>query len=454
MTWDPDETSRITASFLGADDYVDYERDQAWEDGNDNYGVTENFSFTAGMGWKELWPKNGFSETVLSWNRIVYHGDYSHTLSGDVQALQNSTESKVSLHNGNTWLAGNRFAFRFGLDAVYSNDEYSNFYAADTNYSGGAMPELTVSGKRNDFSGALFGQCSWSATERLTLNLGARVENSGTAPRGSVSYSLTPVTSLSAASGIYRQSLSGELLARNKSFESLDTPESAHFVLGLKHLISPETRVQVEVYLKQGNGFPFDPEQPGYFILDGVNGEQDLYAFQDLQSGGETRAAGVELTLQKQLVNGFYGLAAGSIYSSEYRNPGEPWRRRIYDSRWTGTLEGGYRFDSGWEVSCRWLSAGGRPYTPLDLVASQEMNRTVLDSTRINGETYPFYSSLNLRVDRRFNFSGSSLICYLSVWNALNRRNVTATYWNRIENKEDYLYQWATMPVIGIEYEF
>ena len=111
-------------------------------------------------------------------------------------------------------------------------------------------------------------------------------------------------------------------------------------------------------------------------------------------------------------------------------------------------------FDNGWELSCRWLLAGGRPFTPLDLDASEEMNRTVLDSTRINAVRHPLYSSLNVRADRRFSFSESSLVVYLSVWNLLNRRNVTATYWNRIENREDSLYQWALMPVFGLEYEF
>ncbi len=119
-----------------------------------------------------------------------------------------------------------------------------------------------------------------------------------------------------------------------------------------------------------------------------------------------------------------------------------------------GSLEGGYRFDNGWELSCRWLLAGGRPYTPLDLSASEQLNRTVLDSTRINALRYPYYSSLNIRADRRFNFSESSLVIYLSVWNLLNRRNVTATYWNRIDSREDSLYRWALMPVFGVEYEF
>ncbi len=269
-----------------------------------------------------------------------------------------------------------------------------------------------------------------------------------------MSWDPVPGTTFSAAGGVYRQELPRELTSRGPEFEGLETPLSLHLVLGFAQLLAPDTRLQFEAYSKIGSDFPYDPMEPGYFILDGVSGEQDLYSFETLSPGGETRARGVEITLQKQLVSGLYGLAAGSLFSSEYRNPGEPWRSRIYDSRWTGTMEGGYRFDSGWEVSCRWLLAGGRPYTPLDPAASEEYNRTILDSTRINAERYPFYSSLNLRADRRFSFERGGLVCYASIWNILNRRNVTASFWNRMENREDWIYQWALMPVIGIEYEF
>lgn len=461
LVYDLSASHRLSFSLLGADDYVDYTHSQAWEDGNDNFGITESRNTTAGVGWRWIWPRGGFSNTVLSWNGIKYGGDYRYTLTGDLQALQNSTENTVTLRNANKWQADPGLELEFGAEGSLSIDLFDNFYAADTNYSGDPIPELAVFGRNEDFTAGCFASAGVKPLQNLVVNLGARLDGTRQgnravlSPRFSAELGTSPVTWISAAVGIYRQELPGELTARDPSFSSLEVPSSLHAVLGFRHLLEPDTRIQVECYLKRGKGFPFDPSQPGYFVLDGVSSEQDLYSFENLESGGESRAYGLEATLQKQLVSGLYGLAAGSLYSSKYRNPGEEnWRRRIFDNRWTAALEGGYRFDSGWEISGRWLLAGGRPYTPLDLEASQELNRTVLDSTRINAVTYPYYSSLNLRTERRFNFSGSSLVCYLSVWNVLNRRNVTATYWNRIENREDFIYQWATMPVFGVEYEF
>lgn len=460
LVYDLNPAHRLFLFGLGAWDYVDYGYEQAFEDGNGNYGITRGRNTSLGAGWRWIWPGDGFSSTILSWNGIHYGGDYYDTLTRRWEAVQNSTENSVSLRNDNSWRPREGLTLRFGLEGRLNLDDFENSYAADTNYSGDPIPELHVRRSTSGLRGGIFASAGITVIPGVTVTGGSRVDFSETtgktrvSPRGSVCWEPAPGTTLSAAGGVYRQDLPRELTSRGPEFENLDTPVSLHLVLGFAQLLAPDTRLQFEAYSKRGSGFPYDPMQPGYFVLDGVSAEQDLHSFETLNSGGETRAEGVEITLRKQLVSGLYGLAAGSLYSSEYRTPGEPWRRRIYDQRWTGTLEGGYRFDSGWEVSCRWLLAGGRPYTPLDPVASEAHNRTILDSTRINAERYPHYSSLNLRADRRFSFERGGLVCYASVWNILNRRNVTATFWNRIEKKEDHIYQWAVMPVVGIEYEF
>jgi hypothetical protein len=102
----------------------------------------------------------------------------------------------------------------------------------------------------------------------------------------------------------------------------------------------------------------------------------------------------------------------------------------------------------------RWIYAGGRPYTPFNIEKSQKLNRGVLDENRINGERYEAYHSLNLRVDKRFAFSGSNLVLYLSVWNVYDRKNVASIYWDQTENKPEVVYQWGMLPIFGIEYEF
>lgn len=102
----------------------------------------------------------------------------------------------------------------------------------------------------------------------------------------------------------------------------------------------------------------------------------------------------------------------------------------------------------------RWVYAGGAPYTPFDSQASAAANTGIQDDTRINEERRPDYHTLNLRLDRRFHYRASSLIAYLSIWNAYGRENIASYYWNEVANIKDSFKQWGTLPVIGFEYEF
>ena len=460
VNYDLTPAHRLSIISAGASDYVDYTFKQAYEDGNTNFGITDNWNIATGLGWRWLWEGEGYSNTTVSFQGTKYRGDYWETLSGNVQAAQNSIEKALQFRNVNTWQISPVITMEFGLDGKYRFDRFDNFYAADTNYSGEPIPAVSIRKDQSTIQGGIFTTCSYLVMPALTLSFGARMDcndftdRCSLSPRGSARWEPVEGTVISGAAGIYRQTLSTELLSRNAENSDLEDPTCCHAVVGLRQLLTDDTRLVVEAYMKQYENFPYDPSQPGYFVLDGLSSEQDLYAFENLVSGAEARATGIEVTLQKRLVSGLYGLLAGSYSVSEYRSPGEEWRNRIFDNRWICTLEGGYRLDRNWEFSCRWMFAGGRPYTPLDLAASEEFNRTILDETRINAERYPAYHSLNIRVDRRFHFSGSSLICYASVWNVYNRRNVTATYWNQIERKEDYIHQWGMMPILGVEFEF
>lgn len=54
------------------------------------------------MQWP-VWDGDGYSNTTVSFQGIQYKGDYWETLSGNVQAVQNSTERAFQLRNVNTW---------------------------------------------------------------------------------------------------------------------------------------------------------------------------------------------------------------------------------------------------------------------------------------------------------------------------------------------------------------
>jgi hypothetical protein len=245
------------------------------------------------------------------------------------------------------------------------------------------------------------------------------------------------------------------LLAQNAENRQARDPRAIHYVLGLSHMLTDYSKLSVELFHKEYTDSPIDPDEPSLFLVDELFYRYGFYTqHAELSDSGRARATGVEVTLQKRLARDFYGLVSAAYSRARYQGSDRVWRNRVFDNRVVFGIEGGYKPSNSWELSARWIFAGGAPYTPLDVGRSAELHRAVLDADRINEDRYPHYHSLNVRFDRRFHFSGSNLIFYLSVWNAYNRKNVAAYYWNEIEGATDTIYQWSALPIFGLEFEF
>jgi len=225
--------------------------------------------------------------------------------------------------------------------------------------------------------------------------------------------------------------------------------------VGITHLLSPATRLSAEAYRKDYRRLPVDPSQRSLFPIDEIYYDYGVFTARDsLLAEGRAYSMGLEVVVQKRLARDVYGLASAGYSRSRYRGLDGVWRDRVFDNRLVFSVEGGYKPSSGWEFSARWIFAGGPPYTPIDTAASHSLGRTVFDETRINDARYPDYHSLNLRVDRRFNWQHRSLIVYLSVWNAYDRKNVATYYWNTETNATEPIRQWGMLPLFGLELEF
>ncbi len=245
------------------------------------------------------------------------------------------------------------------------------------------------------------------------------------------------------------------VLSQNKKHKNLKDPVAYHYVIGLNHLLTDDTRLTIELYDKEYKNFPLDSTTPSLFVLDELFYRFGLFFNHDnLVDTGKAYSRGIELLIQKKLAEDFYGLVGASYFRTRYRDYNEIWRDRVFDNQYTFSVEGGYKPNNKWEYSIRWIYAGRAPYTPFDIEASETINRGVFNQNRINEVRYADYHSLNIRFDRRFHFNKTNLITYFSIWNAYNRKNIAAYYWNEFENKQDTFNQWSLLPIFGLEYEF
>lgn len=456
-----DVSSRSQISLLGVVgvDYIEFDKDTTVDDGNNFYGNSDGWEYAFGTNWRYLWG-NGFSNTSLGYLATKFGNDFYETKSDVYLSEQTTTEAAVQLRNTNHYRFSESVSMDFGFDVKQVFNDYYNRVAEYTNFVGDTTAADTVDIYEKAIFAGTYASMTFRPAARLTTTIGLRFDwseanqNNYLSPRFSFTYEFNDRTALTGATGIYRQFLQPNVLVWDESFRELSDPMAVHYVLGVRHLLRSDTRLTIEAYYKEYDYMPMDPDQPQLMLADEY-GFARLYApVEVLVDNGKAYSAGLEATLQRKLVSGIYGLVSGSYSRSRYEGFDGFWRDRLVDNKVLVSVEGGYKPNERWNYSLRWVYAGGRPYTPLDIDASKAINRAVRDETRINGERFPAYHSLNLRVDRRFNWSGSNLVVYLSVWNAYNRENVSDYYWNEIKQEQDVLHQWSALPILGLEYEF
>ncbi len=461
LVYDRNPRHKITTIGLWGEDRNANDREVAIENDMLVFGDQDISERTTGVNWRALWGGNGYSKTSVSLTATKFDEDLFETGSADLLVRNRSDERSWKLRNVNHFRLSDSYSIDFGFEAKRLRVDYDNFYADYTDALGGSVDALALNANISASQLGGFAGATFEPSSRLTTTLGLRADyasltkNVVVSPRLSFSYKLGELTAITGSVGLFHQNLPLLLMAQNDAHRNLAQPSSRHFVLGLNRFLTENTKLTLEVYHKSYDHFPIDPQQPGLFVLDELFYRYGFFFnHAELLANGKASSRGIELTVQKKLAESIYGLASGSWFRSRYKGGDGIWRNRVFDNRFAVSLEGGWRPNSKWEFSLRWILAGGAPFTPFDQCASTALNRAVLDETRINDSRQPAYHSLNLRFDRRFHYSGSNLVFYLSVWNAYNRENVAGVFWNQHENRPDVIRQWTLLPIFGLEFEF
>ena len=435
-------------------------QDDAKENKNYVYTDYKYYSNTAGINWQYLWGKSGYSNTSFAHTYSKTNGKFYQTRDGKLLLDNNSSEQEFKFRNSNNWIVNNGLKFEFGFDIKNTLNNYNHFYNEYQDLLGQKTPSLVMNSKLNTFKAGVFANMNLEVLPNLTFVPGVRADyyeynkTTNVSPRLSLTYALDELTSLTASFGMFYQNIPFVIAAQNDNFKNLKNPKSYQYILGFNHLLTESTKLTVEVYNKDYFDFPMDPSQPNHFLFDQAVTENLFLVHSSLLSGGEANSKGIEITLQKKLAKDFYGLIAGSYSKATYKGLDNVWRDRVYDNRFNFAVEGGYKPNNDWEFSLRWLYAGGAPFTPFDEAASRASFKGVLDETKVNSQRLPDFHSLNIRADKRFHFEKTTMIIYLSIWNAYARENIAAYSWNEIDNQPDKEKMWGLLPVFGIEYEF
>jgi len=459
-TYDVDRDNTVTIlGFAVIDDvsFFDETADQRY-DNSTVLGSDQN-QWIGGVSWRRLLGK-GFVTTSFSYNSVKFNQIQRDSLLNTVFS-NDAREQEAVLRSDVTLQPNKGTEIGFGAQAklVSSRGEAAlpGYVTSFGDTIGFSLQDYDVAGVK----AAAYVQASQQVLARLRVTLGGRADyfsEIGTkvvfSPRFSALYNLTDLTGVGASVGLYHQSPSYIWLAREAN-RSLAPAKAWQYVLGVEHLFRADLRFRVEGFAKVYRGYAASLDRT-YLVLAntgaGFGGSQDNFAafgFDLLNNGGTGRSYGLEFLLQKKLSEiPLYGVASLTISDTRFTPLDGVERPGSFDQRVLFNLSGGYRFDERWEVSARFRLATGQPYTPYESDGTQ-------DPAKYNTVRTETFHALDLRADRRWNFSRWTLTVYVDVQNVYNNKYSGVPQWDaregEVEENESAI---GILPSIGVSAEF
>jgi len=458
--YDISPNDKLTLIGLSGIDKIDFSGESAE---NNPYGNSEDDqkTYALGINYKKL-LRNGFIETVLS---DSYTDNYIKQVDGqtaDVIFQNTSYNNEVTLKSTLNYKLSNTLTLNTGIGSKLADINNQLFLRGDTSAAGFPYDTINADSKINSYK--LFGHANLTYklfNDKLIMNTGVRVDyfdyirlKTYFSPRLGASYKITPVTSLNAAWGIFYQSPEYIWLSASPENYKLNDIRCEHFITGIEHYFAADVKANFEVYYKKYKDYPVWKDIKTYILIDGGT-DFGPNIVGEAVSAGFGSVNGFDISIQKKLSGtGLYGLISYSYINSGFTALAGGEKPGAFDPGNQFTLIAGYQFKNGWLAGIKYKYSGGRPYTPIDPVASKQVNRAVYATDDFNSARYPYYMRVDVRVDKKFDFKSSSLVAYIELQNVFDRENIYSYYWNEDDKRLSTIYQWAFFPVGGISLQF
>jgi hypothetical protein len=309
----------------------------------------------------------------------------------------------------------------------------------------------------------------YSFSDKLTMNLGVHsqylaLNNSlSVEPRFGLKYQVGKKSSLNLGYGMHSQmqaldsyflqslDANGNAQLLNKN---MDFTRSHHLVLAYDWTPLKDWRFKSEIYYQYLNNVPVDRFSSSYSML---NAGASFYPNNrtDLVNDGTGQNYGVELTIEKFFSKGFYGLITGSLYEAKYTGSDGIERNTAFNGRYVYNVLIGKEVKVGkakrnaLTLDVKFTHAGGRFYTPVDLVSSQLFQQQILKGDEYAfTEKYADFMRLDVKVGFTLNAKKRKISqsWFFDVNNVTNRKNIFAERYNPVTNSINTAYQIGFFP--------
>lgn len=237
----------------------------------------------------------------------------------------------------------------------------------------------------------------------------------------------------------------------------LNLTRSNQFVLGYNCNIAANTRIKAETYYQQIYDVPVESKQSSFSMLNsganwGVN-EQD-----SLINAGTGKNYGVEFTLERFFSKNIYYLSTLSLFESKYKGSDGIARNTAFNGNYVWNflvgkefpLNSGSAINLDFKVTC----AGGKRYTPVDLIASQAAHTTkYMDELAFSKQFDPFLKA-DFKVGYRKNSRRISQEWIFYIENFTNHANVLIQVYSPSANVVKNVNQLGLFPMMQYRLRF
>jgi len=428
-------------------------------DAPDLDNITNNgWQYTLGISHKWLAGEKTFIQTTVSNNRYRYFTDVD---SAGMRSFRNSSfEGEYVLRSDLSHRFSPTDVSELGVTARLIDNGNDIFIKESFNGAGNLRPEVNYSRTAQAYKFGAYLQHTKLFFDRLSLTAGLRFDyfsylnNSGVfSPRLSASLDVLPNLKLNAAVGLYHQAPPMVWLLSFPQNRDLQFLRTRQLVGGLEWYPSEDLKVTFEVFDKDYRDYATSVALPQ---LSYGNAGAGFVAFglEELVSESFGYARGVEIFLQKKLTSNFYAIANYSFSRIEFAGRDGVLRPSTFDFRHIITAILGYKFSDDFELSVKWRFVGSQPTSPTNLPASRALGQLIVDFNNFNGDRLPEYHRLDIRLDKRFFFTGWNIVTFIDIQNAYARQNVERLIWNERKQDVDRVLQFGFLPVGGVKVEF
>jgi len=458
--WNIDNRNLFSFLLMAAFDNVKYfndTEDQRYD--NSRILGSDQTQYATGLSYRHLF-NSGFVNLTLNRNYVDYNTQQNDSLLNPI-FINNSLEKENTLKADLTYKLSKVTELNAGVSGKLIDFETDIFVPEFVSTFGDSIPTADINANENYNKLAAYTNLSFLLFDKLNLNLGMRADyfspiKSKTffSPRFSASYSITEITSLTFSTGVYHQAPSYIWLVGNEINIELKSIRVNQYVLGVDQYFSADALFRVEGFLKDYFDYPTSLKRT-YLIMAntgaGFSGSDENFAsfgLDPLNSDGTGLAKGFEVSLQKKLSDTpYYGILSLTYSEANFTALDKVERIGSYDQTWIFNISGGYKINEEWEMATKFRYSTGKPYTPYNSDGTQSVEQ-------INTTRFPVNHSLDVRVDKRWFFSGWTLITYVDIQNIYNRKNITGIRWDQRSQSPEFNETIGILPSVGISAMF